>query len=299
MVEPLQGSGRVVALDSYFATIECAIQLHNFGLFSTMVIKKRAHWPALSDGEALEDKTSAGAVGSVTSRKGLVTDARGAEPVTLNIMEVGQKDLHRNFLVLSTWGTSNLIQENPRKRVEYVPLTDEHITHTYFRPHVIHNFRLASHSTDDLNRVRGGRNSLEDVWQTKSWTTRDFAFFLSLVEANALNIYNDIHHKKLSLQSFRRALVKEIIPVPAATPGEVAVATAEALPPSSQRLEHLWVPMPSHTRVIGGRLVTDPAFAAYPRRQCAFCGERSRHICICNPEMFLCEEHRDHGPFPE
>lgn len=126
MVDHLRSSGRVVILDSYFATVECALQLYRHGLFSTMVLKKRAHWPVLTKGEELEKKTADGTIGSVVARTGVVTDKRkGAKKVT--VLEVGQKDVHRSMLVLSTWGSTELVDGDgvkPVVRKVYNPLTD-------------------------------------------------------------------------------------------------------------------------------------------------------------------------------
>lgn len=292
MVDHLRGTGRVVILDSYFATLETAIQLLRHGLYSTMVLKKRAHWPALTQGEELQEKTAAGAVGSVVARTGVVTDKRkGTKKVS--VIEVGQKDVHRSLLVMSTWGTTELVDGvgvKPVVRKVYNPLNDEYIMHEFFRPAVIHVLKIACHSTDDLNRVRGGSNALEYVWRTKSWVHRSFTFFIALSEANSLNVYNDIHHKKLSLQEFRQALVKEIIPVPS----EEVAAMAAPAPGPAPLIRHFWCSMPKNTHFTGGRFVTDPAFSDYPKRQCVVCGKRTRHFCICNPDLFLCEEHKEH-----
>lgn len=151
--------------------------------------------------------------------------------------------------------------------------------------------KIACHSTDDLNRVRGGDNALECVWRTKSWVHRIFTFFIAVPEANSLNVYNDIRHKKLSLQEFRRALVKQLIPVP----GEEAAAAAAPEPGPPPLIRHFWCSMPSNTHFRGGRFVSNETFSDYPRRQCVVCGKRTRHFCICNPDLFLCKQHKDHA----
>jgi hypothetical protein len=293
MVEPLFGSARAVVLDSFFGTLETVLQLSKQGLFSTIVLKKKRFWPALADAETLETKTDEGDIGSVTSRPGMITDQRGPQPFTLPVLEVGQKDTRRSCLVLSTWGTTNLCSHDgvlPQKRGVLDPLTDVVTKYKFFRAEVLHFLYLSGRSTDDLNNIRGGGGSLEHVWKTKSWIFRAFTYFLTVIEANSCNIYNLLHNEKLSLQSFRRELVKGMIPVPP----EVAPAPPQAKPPN----QCFCCTMPLHTRFIGGEFVTNSKFTKYFNRQCHFCHKRTRQFCMCNPNFSVCSSCQEgHEPF--
>lgn len=294
MTEPLFQSYRVVVLDSFFGTLETVLQLEKHGLYSTVVLKKKRSWPTLSNGAELEAKTMDGAVGSVVARTGTVTDTRSGAARTIRVLEVGQRDVSHPVLLLSTWGSTDEFG-NRQTRVTINPLTHQKLTLHFFRAHLVHFFFLARHAGDDCNNIRSDKNSLEDVWQTKDWRLRGFAFILSIIEANSCNIFNELRGVKVSLQDFRRSLVQALIPIPApaaaapeapaaAAPGAPAAAAGQGMPWGTCLL----VPMPLHTRFMNGRFVTNPAFSKYFSRQCVYCKVRSRKFCTCDPEKIMC-----------
>lgn len=280
LTETLFHSYRVVILDSFFGTLETVLQLHKNGLYSTVVLKKKRNWPALTDAGALEERSKMGEVGNIVARAGSVTDARAPTPHTMPVIEVAQKDVRHSVLLLSSWGSSAPYSPGGlQRRVVHVPLTDSTLVHEFLRAHLMHFFYLARHCADDCNNIRGDKNSMEKIWQTKDWRLRAFGFFVSVCEANALNIFKNLHNDSLSMQAFRRKLVTELIPVPPSTP---AVSTTQA--PS----RCLHINMPLHTRYIHGKFVKNPDFSAYYSRKCRFCDHRTRMLCLCDPSVSIC-----------
>lgn len=250
-----------------------------------MVLKKKRYWPALTKGAELEAKTMDGALGNVAARTGTVTDTRGGAARTIRVIEVGQKDLSHPVLLLSSWGSTDVFGD-PQTRVTINPLTHAKLTLHFLRTHLMHYFFIARHSGDDCNNLRSDRNSLEDVWQTKDWRLRGFGFFLSVIEANSCNIFNELHGVKVPLQDFRRSLVQALIPIPAAA--AAASTTASTAVAGLPWGPHLHVSMPLYTTFVEGRFDTNPSHSRYFARMCYLCRKRTRMVCMCDPNVSVC-----------
>ena len=76
MTRPIWGSSRVVLLDSGFGYLSCLAALKTKGLYSTCVIKKRAHWPTGVEGNKVITEMVGKDVGTTRLRQGTKGDTK-------------------------------------------------------------------------------------------------------------------------------------------------------------------------------------------------------------------------------
>jgi len=83
-------------------------------------------------------------------------------------------------------------------------------------PEVVDNHFLYRHSVDDHNLRRHSPISFEEVWGTKRWANRVFAFFLALSEVNVQLASINMYGKKYpgGQVEFRKRFSKELIDNP-------------------------------------------------------------------------------------
>jgi len=98
LTKSLWGYGQVIALDSGFGGIPAAVELKKKGLFSTLQIKKKAHWPAGTKAQEMCDDLAGKEVGTIQCRE----DCKGNEKFWLS----GLDDSKHISIMLNMWGTS-------------------------------------------------------------------------------------------------------------------------------------------------------------------------------------------------
>ena len=287
MTEPLFTSGRVVALDSGFGVLEVLVKLQEHGLYGVAIIKKKRYWPKHVAGEDLKTQTAAGPIGSVAARSGTFTTTTGQ---ACKFYVVGQRDSKACILAMSTWGTTKGSggpeTRTIRRRIEGGEIVQ------FARPSILAWYYHARHAVDDSNNTRQGTTSLQDIWGTKDWKCRVFAFFLGVVEANVRNAYSYLGGKpagsRLSLAEIRLELVKEIVGKysPADELEEEQRRLSKRLatgPVCSRRTIPKWSSWNCTT------LAWDKGLSKeYPQRRCVVCGKHTSLFCNCNPGVSFC-----------
>ena len=286
MTEPLFGGGNVVALDSGFGALEVIRKLQEHGLYGVAIIKKKRYWPKHVGGEDLKARSAGGPVGSVVARCGTFTTTTGQEQ---KFYVVGQRDSKACILAMSTWGTTTS-SGGPETRTIRRRMEGEIVQFT--RPSILAWYYHARHAVDDSNNTRQGTTALEDIWGTKDWKCRVFAFFLGVVEANVRNAYNYLAKKpagsRLSLAEIRLELVKDIVGkyVPGDELEEEQENTrkrAAGGPVCSRRV------IPKRSSWNCTTLQWEECLTTeYPQRRCVTCGSRTRLYCHCNPSVSFC-----------
>ena len=79
-------------------------------------------------------------------------------------------------------------------------------------PKVIGNHFLFRHSVDDHNNKRHSPISIEEIWSTKWWPNRVFAFLLAVTEVNvALGMVEFCGKNPISQIEFRKSLANTLI----------------------------------------------------------------------------------------
>lgn len=192
-----------MGLDSGFGCIPSIVELGKPGWYATAVIKKKAYWPAGTDGQKVMDEMSMKPVGSVRVRKGTMD----GQPFYLAAMA----DSKHTSLMLSNWTTTQPTGPVKKRRVgaALIPLQLREYQQYYY---------YCRHAVDDNNNNRQGTIPFEESFSPKRWDLRQFGFILALCVTNAMLGYNSMviakqGKKALSNAEFRRMLAEEMLKV--------------------------------------------------------------------------------------
>ena len=206
MTESIWGSGRVVVMDCGLRYVPSVVQLKEKGLFSTTVIKKKAHWPKFTKANEAVDHMKGKDVCTIQVRNGVYKGGEGTSPISL----VALADSLHTALMLTNWSTTRRDGRNKKRRVggELVEFQYGEVMNWYY---------YGRHAVDDNNNNCQGCLSFEEVFQMKSWAMRQFGFTMALCQTNAFLAYNYFKNPKLDEQQrdtnadFTRRLAKELI----------------------------------------------------------------------------------------
>ena len=206
MCQPLQGTGKIVILDSGFCILSGIILLATLGIYVAAQIKKRQYWPRDVPGEAIRQHMMTKNNGTMDCVRGVMN---GKEYSIFAVKEPSYVSM-----MMSTYGSINLTSykatrydERECKNVQF-HLNDVFSNHFKYR-----------HAFDDHNHLRHQIPSIEDTWRTHHWPNCQFAFLLAISEINA---YKSFEHflwgeerterpKDMDLHKFRKQLSFELI----------------------------------------------------------------------------------------
>ena len=176
MCIPIFVSGEAVVLDSGFFVAKGITELESKGVYAAALIKKRRHWPEVVHGDLID------------------THFEDKEVVYVVIIEV-ITEYNKLFTIfcmkepycvmkrIASWMTLNELEgSSTRRYFTDSSGTKEAKNFTYWKPFGFH-FRYR-HQVDDSNIWRHAYIYLERTWFTKSWSDRNFAWYLPVSELN-------------------------------------------------------------------------------------------------------------------
>ena len=174
MSKLLFNSGKIVTMDSGFCVTAGILAMHDHGVFGQALIKKRGrYWPTHVPGDQIENYFADMEIGDTDTLKQVINGK--------NFFIHCTKDDGYVTKIMSTHGTLREIPSHRTRRV----VGGQVKTFSYVEPLSRHN--TAKHFVDDVNNRRHDPIGLDSSWATKSWEQRQFTFFLSIAEVNALN----------------------------------------------------------------------------------------------------------------
>ena len=138
----------------------------------------------------------------------------------------------------------------------------------FFYPEVIGNHFLFRHSVDDHNNKRHSPISIEEIWATKWWPNRVFAFLLAVTEVNAsLGMVEFCDNAPTSQIEFRKKLADVLINNEYFNEEDDTTPVKKA---KKQRTSvHSYCTLPKGKKFQEGRMVE--AKSAYPQHKCTTC----------------------------
>ena len=156
---------------------------------------------------------------------------------------------------------------------------------SFRRPDVFDAYYVARHSVDDNNNNRQGHRGLEQVWETRTWNHRVFAYVLGVSETNAWLAYQffvtDGVHK--THMSFREALVTGLFLRYKRLEGSRMNCTRK-------KLSHVLALIPRKKRGQGGVWVDAPELKSLrPQLRYRKCHDRTRFYCSCRVGDGMCK----------
>lgn len=278
LTKRLNGSGKVVILDSGFCVLKGIIELRKKGVFAAAVIKKRRYWPKYIDGGMVKEYFMSKEVGDVDSFGGCLDGI----PYHIFCM----KDEGYTTMLMSTYGTNERMGEAKRRILEKRQRQQIHFKY----PEVVSNHYRFRHAVDDHNAKRHSPISFERVWGTKLWKDRIFAFLIAVTEVNCRLAYEYFNNKEFdSTLAFRKLFAQELINNQyyineQADPGERVRRSARL----NSNTNHELLSIPPGKKFLDGKIVD--SITKYALAKCSTCKKRTRSYCRCTPGVRLCTE---------
>ena len=195
------------------------------------------------------------------------------------------KEPDYTMMLMSTYGT-NSTTNTKRSQRQFKDSQGQNRKEVIAYPEVVHNHYLYRHSVDDHNNKRHSPIGLEEVWATKTWEHRVFAFLLAVTEVNVkLAMEYFFQQEKTSQLDFRKQLAKALIYNDYM---EVDSPRKRPRPATTENQEHSLETLPVNTKFCGAKIVE--ACSEYPQKQCSICKKkRCRTYCSCTPGEHVCK----------
>ena len=278
LTEPIHAKGYTVILDSGFCVFKGLVELKKRGVYASALIKKRRYWPKFIPGDNIKAHFSTKEVGAADSIAGCL------EEIPFHVYCMKEPDY--TMMLMSTYGT-NSTTNTKRSQRHYKDSQGQDRKEVIAYPEVVHNHYLYRHSVDDHNNRRHSPIGLEEVWGTKNWEHRVFAFLLAVTEVNVkLAMEYFYQHDKCSQLDFRKKLAKALIYndyLEAESPRKKRRAAM------NETMEHSLQTLPVHKKFSGARIVD--SISEYPQKICTLCKKRRcRTYCACSPGEHVCKE---------
>ena len=263
-VKPWFGSGRLVILDSGFASFKCAHGLAENGLFTIGNVKTAsAKFPK---DWLLDQVPERGNRGCASTN---ITLKSGA---TWSVVGVADRD-KQPMTLIATAGTTTMgepmVRHYPIMRADGSTEVREYIFEHW---HIHALYRNNFNALDMHNAKRQGGTSFEDTWKTHRWWLRDFQMLFGMSEVNAYLAWKRFKPDmgSCSPNMFRRRLAHQMLhhPITMLERGERASLRAKVT-----ILEHYLVETPMMSSGQRRR----------ERRACRFCGKKTQWTCVCSP----------------
>jgi len=303
------GSGRIVIMDSAFASVNTAIALRRFLLHCIGMVKHcTVGYPMNALKEALDAEvaTKEGGSDHMGITKAAVTNYRTREQEdelqTLAAVAY-QCDGHRST-VISTVGTTNLAPA--RKQVEHKLVDvpghpgEQHVelveTVKPPRPNVIEQFYQNAHQVDNHNQLRQGDLRAEEHWKTMKWWLRVYCFIFAVCMVDAYYAYcYQTHDHDTTFRQFTALVANYLSPVVTEE-----VTKEQKQEEMMQTLEHAIVedhhlkPISEHPKYVGK--VYDSRHSG-PDYRCKVCGDNhARYYCeTCSQGEVIFAVHGEHS----
>ena len=167
--EAIFARGSVVVLDSGFCVLKCIIELKKRGVYASALIKKCRYWPKYIKGDDIKSHCDDKDVGDCNAWKVQMDE--------VDFYVYAMKEPDYVMSIMSTYGTN----QQMRKEMQCELVGGEQIN---FYLEVIGNHFLFQHSVDGHNNKQHSPISIEEIWGTKWWPNRVFAFLLAVTEVN-------------------------------------------------------------------------------------------------------------------
>ena len=273
ILAPIFGRGSVVVLDSGFCVLKGIVELKKRGVYASALIKKRRYWPKYIKGDDIKSHFDGKDVGDCDAWKGQMDE------VDFHVYTMKEPDYVMS--IMSTYGTNQQMGKETQREL----VGGER--KKFFYPEVIGNHFLFRHSVDDHNNKRHSPISIEEIWATKWWPNRVFAFLLAVTEVNvSLGMVEFCDNAPTSQIEFRKKLADVLINNEYFNEEDDTTPVKKA---KKQRTSvHSYCTLPKGKKFQEGRMVE--AKSAYPQHKCTTCTRRTRGYCKCSPGIYRCNE---------
>ena len=274
MTEPVHDTGKVVSMDSGFCVSAGILHLHDLGVYSQALIKKRKYWPKDVPGDHIDRYFDGKPLGYCKSLK---QDMNGI-PFYVHCC----KDSRYVTKMMSTHGLLTTVPDH----ITYRQKPDGG-WESFHYPMFLSNHNRSKHWVDDINnRHHGDPIGLEQVWHTKWWPTRQFTFICSVAESNAVHCKARALKAQPIPQLAKQMLYKRI--------GDGGSRVASPVRPRKRARDdrvrdHCLLSRPIYTGKWDNS-TNDWAKIKTPycKIKCNTCNTKCRTYCKCNKKVTMC-----------
>ena len=280
----LEGSGRVVVLDSGFQVLQALIELLKRGVYASAIIKWKGNWPKGVDGDLMESEAMKLITGESAAMRGTKNGAAFYLWVLRDSMYV--------LKFMTTYGTTNThISATPVRRKACIPGAPQVV----FKHDVVcYNYYAHRNAVDVNNNGRQKCDPLEETVLSQSYSQRVFCHVLNTCEQNALRAYNHFVLKPrgsppLSVRDFRIQHIEAVfskVCMPVMSPG---VAARKRAASADDEVQHMLDTIPHFSRYKAGSGWQQDLKMKYVQRTCQLCGSKTSQYCKCNPNHSICQ----------
>ena len=273
ILQPIFTKGYVVVLDSGFCVLKGIVELKKRGVYASALIRKHRYWPKYIKGDDIKSHFDGKDVGDCDSWKGQMDE------VDFHVNAMKEPDYVMS--IMSTYGTNQRTGKETQR--ELVGGGRKKFSY----PEVIGNHFLYRHSVDDHNNKRHSPISIEEIWATKWWPNRVFAFLVAVTEVNvSLGMVEFCDHAQTSQIEFRKKLEEALIYNEYYN--EIEDKTPEKKAKKQRTSPHCYCTLPRGKKFHNGRMVNTKS--NYPQHKCTSCTHRTRGYCKCSPGLYQCNE---------
>ena len=271
-VKPWFGTGRLVVIDSGFASLSCARGMAENGLFIVGNVKTAsAGFPKAWLLSQVHERGQ---------RACATTTIKLSSGVTWSVVAAADRD-KQPMTLIATGGTTlmgeSMVRHYPVMRADG---TTEVRTAIFEQWHVHALYRKNFNALDMHNAKRQGGTSFEDTWKTHRWWLRDFQMLFGMSEVNAYLAWKRFKPggDDCTPDMFRRRLAYQMLhhPITMLERGERASLRAWRPPVCG----HYLVDTPMRTSGQNRR----------QRRGCRYCCKKTQWTCACMPWVDGMEE---------
>ena len=272
LTKSLQGSAKVVVMDSGFCVVKAIVELQKAGIFSHALIKKRKYWPKYIKGEEVKEHFEGRPVGYF--------DARKATYDGVDFYVYGMKEPDYVLMFMTTYGSSNRCGSQLTRK-------DGNNTVHFQYPEVCHMHYSHRDSVDNNNARRMFPIAIEEQLKTSRWAYRVFQFLLGVTEVNCnlanLYIFGDELEEQIE---FRYNLAMEMINNPYLCAEGVTTRQNDEV---TEDDGHQKMTILKNMTFKGSQLVETKC--SYIQLKCQDCNKkRQRWYCSCSPGHIRCME---------
>ena len=139
---------------------------------------------------------------------------------------------------------------------------------------------------DDHNSRRHSSITIEEVWATKTWEHRVFAFFLAITEVNLFLVTRYYYNEETTGQlDLRKKLAKALI-----NNKYIIKESEEGIRRSKRHnsSDHELLSLPKKMKFSGTRMIKSNM--EYAQFKCTGCKKRIQTYCRCSPGTIRCQE---------
>ena len=269
-VKPWFSTGRLVILDSGFASVSCALSMMDKGLYMIGNVK--------SGTKKFPKDFLINQVPRREDRYCCTAKTKTPGGLTVDLLAAADMDKQPMALV-GTAGTSTDGQTLTRKFTVIRPDGTFHVREASLKQMQIHErYRAFFNALDKHNAIRQGNACLETSWKTKRWYIRDFQALFGMSMVNAYLMCRRFSKRqelcKISYTIFQRKLCYMMLRHP-----KLMVEREEA----RTRARRSGLVLPEEVTGHQCLKIGTTACGAPIKRACIFCSQRTELYCGCTP----------------